>query len=299
MTTYSIKDLERISNRKAHTIRIWEQRYGLLEPARTDTNIRYYDDVQLKKLLNVCTLIDKGMKVSRISKLSHEEMAQEIDRIIAGSLHSDIHIEALINQLLIAISSFNATMFDQLFTDSVRRVGIKMTYTNIIYPLLVRTGLMWTKDDLLPSQEHFLSNLIRQKLFSAIDQLSYSDEPDQTWVLFLNEQEDHEIGLLFANYILRQYGKKVIYLGARVPYQDLAKVLDTVSPTHIYTFSVRSYPDKQLEKLLEQLHTDFKQYNILLSGGDESIKNLATENNIININSVDQLISMLNSNYDQ
>lgn len=294
MSNYSIKDLERISNQKAHTIRIWEQRYGLLQPARTDTNIRYYDDTQLKKLLNVCTLVDRGMKISRVSKLSQTEIASEIDKIISESFHSDVHIEALINQLLIAIATFDAQLFDQLFNDSVKRLGMKKTYINIVYPLLVRTGLMWSKDDLLPSQEHFLSNLIRQKLFTAIDQLPYPKQPEQTWILFLNEDEDHEIGLLFANYLIRQYGKKVIYLGARVPYQDLKTVVEACKPTHIYTFLVRTLPDNQLESLVQQLHSDFGQYELLISGGDQSLKAIMTQNRMTNISHVDQLIDTLN-----
>ncbi|MCE7042622.1 MerR family transcriptional regulator [Dyadobacter sp. CY312] len=298
MSTYSIKDLERISNQKAHTIRIWEQRHGLLHPERTDTNIRYYDDSQLKKLLKVCTLINRGMKISQISKLSKQQMAAEIDLIIADSFQGDVHIEAIINEALIAISTYDAEMFNQLFSGSVKRLGMKKTYLRIIYPLLVRTGLMWTIDDLLPSQEHFLSNLIRQKLFAAIDVLPFPDNPDQTWVLFLNEHEDHEIGLLFANYILRQYGKKVVYLGARVPYADLASVLNECKPTHVYTFITGSQWEKELEQILIKLRGDFHQHQICISGGDPAIQKFATDQAINNISSVDQLINMLNVPYE-
>jgi DNA-binding transcriptional MerR regulator len=294
MSSYSIKDLERISNQKAHTIRIWEQRYGLLRPERTDTNIRYYDDAQLKKLLNVCTLINKGMKISRISKLSKQEIAEQIDLIITDSFQGDVHIEAIINQALIAISSYDAALFNELFSGSVKRLGMKKTYLRIIYPLLVRTGLMWVKDDLLPSQEHFLSNLIRQKLFAAIDALPFPENPDQTWVLFLNEEEDHEIGLLFANYILRQYGKKVVYLGARVPYTDLKSVVSHCKPTHVYTFFVGNRLEMGLEQLLIQLHQDFANQNICFSGGTSTLQQFAATKTIKNISSVEQLINMLN-----
>jgi len=294
MSTYSIRDLERISNQKAHTIRIWEQRYGLLQPDRTDTNIRYYDDSQLKKLLNVCTLINRGMKISHISKLSKQQIAAEVELIIADSFQGDVHINAIINEALIAISTYDAAMFDDLFSGSVKRLGMKRTYLRIIYPLLVRTGLMWTTDDLLPSQEHFLSNLIRQKLFAAIDTLPFPENPDQTWVLFLNEQEDHEIGLLFANYILRQYGKKVIYLGARVPYSDLASVISQCRPTHVYSFFTGPQIEKELEQLLIKLHDDSSDYQICISGGDSRIQRLAAERTVTNISSVDQLINMLN-----
>ena len=295
MSVYSIKDLERISNQKAHTIRIWEQRYGLLEPERTDTNIRYYNDDQLKKLLNVCTLINKGMKISHISKLSRKQISEQIDLIIADSFQGDVHTEAIINQALISMATYDSLLFDELFTNSVKRMGLKRTYLKIIYPLLVRTGLMWIKDGLLPSQEHFLSNLIRQKLFAATDALPFPGNPDQIWVLFLEEYEDHEIGLLFANYLLRQYGKHVIYLGTRVPYRDLANVVKQCTATHIYTFFVRNQLEQELEQLLDSLTTDFPNCKICISGGDDKIQNLAKDKGVIKITSVESLTDLLKS----
>ena len=298
MSTYSIKDLERISNQKAHTIRIWEQRYHLLEPNRSETNIRSYSDDQLKKLLNVCTLMNKGMKISHISKLSKKEIASEIDAIIADSFQGDVHIQAIINQALIAIATYDVALFDELFANSVQRMGLKKTYMRIIYPLLVRTGLMWTKDDLLPAQEHFLSNLIRQKLFSAIDSLPRSQEPDQTWVLFLNEEENHEIGLLFAYHLLRQHGKKVIYLGAQVPYTDLYSVVNECKPTHIYTFFVRNAPIEEVEDYLTKLGTDFSNTTICISGGDDNVQKIARDKQVTFISTVESLTEMLNNNND-
>ena len=294
MSVYSIRDLERISNQKAHTIRIWEQRYGLLVPERTDTNIRFYNDDQLKKLLNVCTLIHKGMKISNISKLSKKEIADEIDLILTDTLQGDLQIEAIISQALIAIATFDGMLFDQLFSNSVNQMGLNKTYFKIIYPLLVRTGLMWIKDDLIPSQEHFLSNLIRQKLFAAIESLPVSENPDQTWILFLNEEEDHEIGLLFAYYVLRQSGKKVIYLGSRVPYQDLFHVIAQCKPTHIYSFFVRNQPEKELKNVISRLTTDFKECSICISGDEEMIRKAADEKKVHRITTVDDLIDIVN-----
>ncbi|GLU53847.1 MerR family transcriptional regulator [Dyadobacter frigoris] len=293
MALYSIKDLERISNQKAHTIRIWEQRYGLLEPERTDTNIRFYDDQQLKKLLNVCTLMSKGMKISHISKLSRPEMVVEIDKIIAESFQSEKHVEAIINQALISLSTYDQILFDELFSNAIKRFGMTKTYSKIIYPLLVRTGLMWIKDDLLPAQEHFLSNLIKQKLFSAIDALPLPKDPDQSWILFLNESEDHEIGLLFANYLIRQHGKKVIYLGQRVPYNDLTNVVEQCNPTHIYSFFVRNQYENEMAELVTKLSGDFGSSMICISGGDQNIQKIAEDNNVMQIKTIDNLIEIL------
>ncbi|NIJ55095.1 MerR family transcriptional regulator [Dyadobacter arcticus] len=293
MALYSIKDLERISSTKAHTIRIWEQRYNLLDPERTDTNIRIYNSTQLKKLLNVCTLLDKGLKISRISQLTKEQFAREIDHVIAESFQGDVHIEAIINTALIAINTYDTALFNELFANAVKRLGLRKTYERIIYPLLVRTGLMWIKDDLLPSQEHFLSNLIRQKLFAAIDSLPRLPEADQTWVLFLNEDEDHEIGLLFAHYLIRQYGKNVVYLGARVPYDDLFTVISQVKPTHIYSFLTIPFHD-QTETLLDNLASDFQGSSVCISGGIERARKVAERNKISCIQTIEQLIEILN-----
>lgn len=293
MALYSIKDLERISNQKAHTIRIWEQRYGLLEPERTETNIRFYDDNQLKKLLNVCTLMNKGMKISHISKLTKIEMANAIDKIIAESFHSEEQIAAIINKALISLSTYDQVVFDELFSNAITRFGMARTYTEIIYPLLVRTGLMWIKDDLLPAQEHFLSNLIKQKLFSAIEALPLPKDADQSWILFLNESEDHEIGLLFANYLIRQHGKKVIYLGQRVPYDNLTNVVEQCKPTHIYSFFVRNQYEDELSELITKLSTDFGSSMICISGGDHNIQKIAEDNNIMQIKTIDSLIEIL------
>ncbi len=290
MSTYSIRDLERITSTRAHTIRIWEQRYGLLEPERTDTNIRYYNDDHVKKLLNVCTLLNRGMKISHISQLSNVQIHEEIDRIIAESLQTDQHVEAWINQAVIAIAAYDSAAFHKLFADALQRLGMAATYEKILYPLLVRTGLMWTKDALLPAQEHFLSNLIRQKLFTAIDGLPVPENSDQRWLLFLHEEEEHEIGLLFAYYMLTRAGKRAVYLGSRVPYPDLQAVANNISPTHIYTFFVGNQPENRGRELLSQLAHDFPNCRICFSGGIEGPEDASR---ISHIGSLEQLLETI------
>lgn len=290
MSTYSIRDLERITSTRAHTIRIWEQRYGLLEPERTGTNIRFYNDDHVKKLLNVCTLLSRGMKISQISRLSNAQIREEIDRVIAESLQTDQHVEAWINEAVIAIAAYDAPTFHRLFADAVDRLGMVATYEKILYPLLVRTGLMWTKDALLPAQEHFLSNLIQQKLFTAIDALPVPTASDQKWLLFLHEGEEHEIGLLFAYYLLTRTGQRAVYLGARVPYADLQAVASDIAPTHIYTFFVANQPENQAPELLSQLAQDFPGCAICFSGGGDG---LAYEPRVSRIESIEELFETI------
>jgi DNA-binding transcriptional MerR regulator len=293
MSFYTIRDLERLCNQKAHTIRIWEQRYALLRPARTDTNIRYYDDTQLKKLLNVCMLINAGMKISHISKLSDDEIRGEIDKVIRDTYQADRQIEGIVSEAIIAAATYDENMFNELFTISVASFGLNTTYIRMIYPLLVRTGLMWMKDDLLPAQEHFISNLARQKLFSAINVIPVPTNPNQTWVLFLGEHEDHEIGLLFANYLLRQRGKKVIYLGARVPYQDLSQVIRHIRPTHLYTFFVKNQTAAEMGEFIGMLKADFPNPTLCVSGGEERLQKIADITDVYRISTIEGLLAII------
>ncbi len=274
MSTYSIKELGLISGIKPHTIRIWEQRYDLLKPLRTETNIRYYDDEQLKKLLNVCELMNAGMKISHISELTEAQVAAEIDRIVSESFKGEDHFDTIINQLVIAVATFDEVLFEKVFSNSILRFGITITYLNVIYPLLVKIGIMWGKSDILPAQEHFFSNLIRQKFFSAIDSLPLPKITSETWILFLCEHEEHEIGLLFANYILRKNGKKVIYLGSKVPYENLANVVQATNGTHLYTFFVKNHPADKVSSIVEKLSSDFRKLKIFVSGKEELLKEM-------------------------
>ncbi len=291
MSVYSIKDLEGLTNLKAHTIRTWELRYDLLKPKRTDTNIRYYDDEQLKKLLNVCELMNKGMKISKISKLSNKQIEAEIDRLIESSFKNDT-ADAIVTQALIATATFDEVLFEKIFSNSVRQFGMVKTYLNVIYPLMMRAGLMWAKSEILPSQEHFISNLIRKKLFAAIDSLPMPVASDQTWVLFLNENEEHEIGLLFAAFILRQQGIKTIYLGSNVPYSNLTALVTQCKPTHLYTFITRNMLHVELTQLFNNLSSDFKKLKICVSARKEISDKIPLNKNTHIIDHANALIAL-------
>lgn len=281
MSTYSIKDLGNISGIKPHTIRIWEQRYDLLKPLRTDTNIRYYDDLQLKKLLNVCELINSGMKISHISQLSQARFSEEIDKIIAQSFKGEDHFDTIVNQMVIAISTFDEILFEKVFSNSILRFGLTITYFNILYPVLIKVGMLWGKSELLPAQEHFFSNLVKQKFFSAIDSLPLPQKSDQTWVLFLPEHEEHEIGLMFANYIIRKNGKKVVYLGSKVPYENLSEVVRSTQGSHLYTFFVKNHSTQRIESIVNNLTEDFGKLKIFVSGKGELLNNIEFQKHVV------------------
>ncbi len=186
MGRYSIKQLEQLSGVKAHTIRIWEQRYDIVIPHRTETNIRFYDDIQLKKLLNVALLVQQGHKISKIGKLEE----QEIQHLVADKLINtvtDDQVEVAINGMLLCMIDYDETAFERIFSDSILRRGFEKTIIDLIYPFLIRVGIMWGINEVNPAQEHFMSNLIRQKIIVAINDVTCIPQPDRTFVLFLPE----------------------------------------------------------------------------------------------------------------
>lgn len=225
MRTYSIKELENYSGIKAHTIRIWEQRYNLLSPKRTPTGIRYYNDEDLKKILAISVLLKSGYKISKVAKLTKDELNLELSKIEDNNVDNNTKYEKYINSLLAAGILFNEKEFNYHFKKAQELFDLLEIYENIIYPLLMKIGAMWGKDDMNPIQEHFISNLIRQKILKAIDEI---EEPNSNReiILFLPEKETHEIGLLIANFILKKEGLKTFYFGQQTPVKNLVNFIN-------------------------------------------------------------------------
>jgi len=218
MAVYSIRELEKLSGIKAHTIRIWEKRYNLVYPHRTQTNIRYYTDYDLKKILNVAVLNRHGIKISNIARLDESELKEEIIRV-SNSTQSH---ENIIDSLVISMIELDDYKITGILDKSISKVGLKETVIEILYPFLEKLGILWQAGDINPVQEHFVSNLIRQKILAATDQLpNIFDPAAKKFLLLLPEGEWHEIGLLLAQYLLKEEGHEVIYLGPSVPYSDV------------------------------------------------------------------------------
>jgi DNA-binding transcriptional MerR regulator len=195
MAVYSIKELEKLSGIKAHTIRIWEKRYNLIDPHRTNTNIRYYTDDDLKKILNVAVLNRQGIKISNIARLNGLELKEEIIRV-TRNIHSG---DTIIDSLVIAMIDLDEFKLEAITDKSISKIGFKSTVIDVFYPFLDKVGILWQSGDVNPAQEHFVSNLIRQKIIAAINQLPNSFYPEaKKFMLLLPEGEWHEIALLFA-----------------------------------------------------------------------------------------------------
>ena len=263
MSTYSIKDLEQLSGIKAHTLRIWEQRYDILKPDRSDTNIRSYDDNDLKLVLNISLLKDHGYKISEISKMSPEELSKEV------LLISDKHLNYpdQIHALTISMLDLDEERFEKIVSTNTLQFGFENMMVNIIYPFLNRIGTLWITGSIGPAQEHFISNLIRQKLIVAIDgQLPSLRQGAKKYLLYLPEGEMHEISLLFANYIVRSRQNKVIYLGQSLPFSELNFAHGIHKPDYIFTVITSIPGQNEIQKYVYKLAKEFPNSKILLTG---------------------------------
>lgn len=235
---YSIKELEMLSGIKAHTIRIWEQRYHLLEPKRTASNIRYYDDEQLKFLLNVSLLSKHGYKISHISSWSKQDLKQKVEKLYEQtSVHPQEHFEHDATELIAAMIDMDALKLHAIYDASVKQIGFENTIVQLVYPFLEKIGILWSIGQINPAHEHFMSSLIRQKIISGIDQLQ-EPKTGKKFMLLLPQGEHHEIGLLVAHYMLKRQGYRVFYLGADLPDHEIPNAVKTVHPDYVLTFLV-------------------------------------------------------------
>ena len=288
MSIYSITQLQKLTGIKAHTIRIWEQRYQLLKPERTDSNIRMYNDEELRKLLNTSLLINNGHKISKIATYSSGEISEIINKMISSQRPSDLFSESIINQLILSAFVFNEAKFEKYFSMSIAKQGLKETYIKIIHPMLVKLGMLWTTAELSPGQEHFITNLIRQKFFVAIDSLPISSKARRKWILFLPEEEDHETGLLFACFILKKEGHQVIYLGPKVSYESLKQAIYFNQPTDLLFFQVIHKPIKSIQMLIKNLERDFKEISIVACGKKDVFEGVKPKKKVQIVTSVEQ-----------
>lgn len=221
-SSYSIKDLEHLTGIKAHTLRIWEQRYDLVVPKRTDTNIRTYSDEDLKTLLNVAVLIQKGWRISKIADLSRDQLnAKVLEEALANGSQS-----AQVTRMIQACIDLDEPTFSQILDSSIRDNGEEQTFTQLVGGFIHQIGYMWQTDAIGVAHEHFASNLIKQKMYAALDRLTDQrmSVKKPAVLLYLPQDELHELGLLYLHYLLKSRGEAVIYLGQSLPLEHLVPV---------------------------------------------------------------------------
>ncbi|MBP2832314.1 MerR family transcriptional regulator [Aquimarina sp. U1-2] len=251
--TFSIKDLENLCGVKAHTIRIWEKRYNLLSPNRTDTNIRTYNLKSLQKLLNVTYLVNSGYKISRISKLNEQEINEYVRSIVTDNSTKS----QAINSLKIAMLNYDLELFLGTYEQLEQKRNFRQIFTDVFIPFLKEIGLLWQTDTINPAHEHFVTNLIKQKLLLNIEKLQYSKptKTDRAFILFLPENEIHELGLLYINYEILLHGYRAIYLGPSIPLDSLSSMLAFHDNTVFVSYFTIKPEKDNISKYVEDFNT--------------------------------------------
>jgi len=262
MNRFSIRDLENLTGIKAHTIRIWEQRYSILEPKRTPTNIRYYDADDLKLALRVSLLNKFGYKISRIHKMNGEEMADLIDSI--GDERFRLQADAI--GMLNAMLAMDTSTIERQLGAHVERHGIEATMEGLVFEFLEKIGLMWLTDRISPAQEHLVSNVLHRKIAVAIDGLPVPPPDAPAVLLFLPEGEIHDLGIWYAHYMLRKAGFDAIHLGANTPLREAQAVYDMRRPSYMYVHLTVSTGAYDAAQYLQHLCNTFADSMVLVSG---------------------------------
>lgn len=291
MNTFTIKDIENLSGIKAHTIRIWEQRYSFLKPKRTDTNIRYYNNEDLKMVLNIAMLNKYGYKISHINKMSVTDLTAKVIELNSGNASQ----ERIVNKLITCMVELDIVEFEKLIDHQIDVNGIEKTITRILFPFFERIGTLWQTGHINPAQEHLITSIARQKIIVGIDQVNPIRKIRKSFLLFLPEKEYHELGLLFVHFLLKSRGAEVFYVGANVPIKDARFIAEVKKPDFLYLHLTSVASGASAEKLIDHLSSNFPTYTIFISGLITKSYNKTLPKNIRFKESISQLLEFISS----
>lgn len=293
-TVFSIKDLENLTGIKAHTIRIWEKRYNILEPMRTDTNIRLYNIENLQKLLNITLLHKHGYKISNISKLSDDKIPLLVNDIVSDKSVKNHAISAF----KLAMMNFDQVLFLNTYDKLLSEKSFREIFTDILIPFLIETGFLWQTNTISVAHEHFISYLIKQKLLINTEKLQHKEntKKDKVFVLYLPKSEIHELGLMYLNYEIQSNGYKTIYLGENVPtssLKDVKKYFNNI--TYLCYMTVepnRSAINTYIKEINKEILTDNSKFWIIGRMVENVEPNLITEKMTV-FTSIQEIVTLL------
>ncbi len=263
MVVYSIKDIEKLSGVKAHTIRMWERRYGVIQPKRTSKNIRYYDDDDLKLILNIALLNRSGIKISHISSMEPQEIIDKVSEIT----EVDSMFESELDALTLSILEMEEDKFVRILNKKIESLGFENTMNEVIYPLLDKLSTMWIAGSIKGAHEHFVSNIIRRKIIKAIEDESATEQrQDMKCLIFLPENENHELSLLFLHYILKKIGLRTISLGFGIPVMDALEAYNIYKPDFVFSIINDSYAEEPIQEFIDIMAPNMPEAQLILSG---------------------------------
>jgi len=259
---FTIRDIENLSGIKAHTIRIWEQRYSFIKPKRSGTNIRFYSSDDLKVILNISLLNKHGYKISQINRMSREAMFRNVLSLTDSEAKAGI----VVNQLLELMVAFDEITFEKTINKYIAASGIEKAILEILFPFLDKVGILWLTNHINPAQERLVSNVVRQKIITGIDGIASKVTSTSKICLFLPEGEHHEISLLYVAFLLKKKGIPITYLGANIPLDELKTVVDVKKPDYLYTHVTTAGQSFNFEKFVSTMNRDFKNVQVIISG---------------------------------
>lgn len=263
MGHYSLLELVKLTGIQAATIRVWERRYNILKPHRTQTNRRFYDDDDLRRLLNITTLYRNGVKISKIAAFSPTEIEDEVKNLTKDFITYDTSIDSMI----VAMISYNKNAVNEILLRSIINKGFEDTFIGLVFPFLIRVGVLWQTGNLNTGAEHFISNIFRSKLISAIDSLiSVDNRENKRVIMYLPENELHELSLLFYEYLIIKMGYEVIYLGQSTPIDSVIEVTEKWHTDVLVTGLISNVHFALTENYLNSLSTIFSKQKILVAG---------------------------------
>jgi MerR family transcriptional regulator, light-induced transcriptional regulator len=290
MIAYSIKDLENLTGIKAHTLRIWEKRYGIIQPQRTETNIRYFTEDDVQKVLHITLLNRKGHKISKIAKMTSDEIIKQVAQ--HAEVTEDFQNE--LDALMMAIFELDATKFNLILDNQINYYGLEYVINVIFYPLLDKLSLMWMAGSVKGVHETFVTNAIKRKIIHQIENIKVKEyKRGVKVIIFLPENETHELSTLFAEYILAKNHIKAINLGINVALIDVLEASYIYESTHIFTIFNDSFSETQLKPYLVELDKNVHNTEILISGFQVSNQNIASFNKVVTIDGLDHFKSYL------
>jgi DNA-binding transcriptional MerR regulator len=286
MQYFSIKDIENLTGIKAHTLRIWEKRYNLIVSKRKDSNHRIFDNEDLKTILRITYLYESEFKISQIAKLSTEAINRfaHIDQLNSKST------ETYILQLINALIEYDSKNFESVLENAIKQFGMEKAITDIAYGLLRRIGLLWLTNHMIPSQEHFASNLIKSRIIRAIEDLPHLNPSSKsTLLLFAPTGEFHEIPLLFIQWLLKCHGIRVCYLGINTSLEDISFCMEHIPITHLYFHNITNLSGKTMDELVNEFITHYPDVKLVVSG--PLTKNISISSpNLISLKSIEEMM---------
>lgn len=278
-----------LSGIKAHTIRIWEQRYNIIHPKRTPTNIRYYEDRDLRQLLNISILNRNGFKISRIASMNEEEIKKAVNDLSSGTFEDSVQVDAL----TISMMELDEGKFETILSSNIRALGFERTMLEVIYPFLDKLSLLWLTGSIHAVQESFISNLVRQKLIAALDEIPFSPNAERSFILYLPEGESQELSLLFLQYLIRNRGHKVLYLGQNTSLVDLAEACKIYKTDYVVTIISEAFTRQSVHQYLENLRKVCSGKKVLITGYQVLVQGIATGPDIRVMKNLDDILSVL------